>query len=126
MPKRKCSNIVASFGQNLIYYRRKKGLTQQEVADKLNLNRSTYTKYETSVSEPSLEILLKIADIFDVEPNKLLNDENPEVFNRVAEPSIIPSEKEKKLIGSLRLLDDTQKEEVLKTINKFITENNKK
>ncbi len=126
MPKRKCSNIVVSFGQNLIYYRRKKGLTQQEVADKLNLNRSTYTKYETSVSEPSLEILLKIADIFDVEPNKLLNDEIPEFNTKVAEPPIIPSDKEKKFIGDLRLLNDLQKEEILKTISKFITENNKK
>ena len=72
MPKRKCSNIVLSLGQNLIYYRKKCGLTQQQVADMLNLNRSTYTKYETSVSEPSLEILLKIANIFGVEPNDLL------------------------------------------------------
>ena len=44
----------------------------------LNLNRSTYTKYETSVSEPSLEILLKIADIFGVEPNDLLRTDSLE------------------------------------------------
>ncbi len=126
MPKRKCSNIVASFGQNLIYYRRKKGLTQQEVADKLNLNRSTYTKYETSVSEPSLEILLKIANIFDVEPSELLDQGDSEINKMVAKPKIIPSEPEKKIIGDLRLLNASQKEEILNTISKFIIENNKK
>jgi len=127
MPKRKCSSIVPSFGQNLIIYRKKSGLTQQEVADKLNLNRSTYTKYETSVSEPSLEILLKIADIFDVEPSKLLNTDAPKIdAPKVARPDIIPSESEKKTIGDLRLLNASQKEEILNTISKFIKENNKK
>lgn len=124
MPKRKCSNIVVSFGQNLIYYRKKSGLTQQQVADILNLNRSTYTKYETSVSEPSLEILLKIADIFQVQPNQLLDTD---FGTMVADPPLqITSENEKKLVKNFKLLNSTQKQEIFDTMSKFIIENSKK
>lgn len=59
--------------KNLVYYRKLSGLTQQQVADQLYLSRSTYTKYETGVSEPSLSILRKIIDLFQVDYNTLLN-----------------------------------------------------
>lgn len=128
MPKRKCSSVVKSFGQNLVYYRRKCKLTQQDVADMLNLNRSTYTKYETSVSEPSLEILLKIANIFGVDPGVLLDTEISALYgNNVADDTkVIPTESEKKFIRNLKLLNDSQKDEIFKTMSKFIIENNKK
>ena len=64
MPKRKCSNIDASVGLRMRYYRIQCGLTQQQVADALNINRTTYTKYETGVSEPSHELLGKIITQF--------------------------------------------------------------
>ena len=127
MPKRKCSSVVKSFGQNLIYYRTQCGLTQQEVADKLNLNRSTYTKYETSVSEPSLEILLKIADIFGVDPNQLLDTERTKNVADSKKTKISVNPKEEKIfVNSFRMLDSSQKKEVFNTMSKFINENGKK
>lgn len=74
MPKRKCSSVDAALGQNLAYFRKLTGLTQQEVAEKLNLNRTTYTKYETGASEPSIEVLKQLADIFEVDVATLLAD----------------------------------------------------
>lgn len=59
--------------KNLVYYRKLSGLTQQQVADQLYLSRSTYTKYENGVSEPSLSVLCKITDLFQVDYNTLLN-----------------------------------------------------
>ena len=38
MPKRKISTVDECLGRNLTYYRKLEGLTQQQVADKLNLN----------------------------------------------------------------------------------------
>ena len=80
MPKRKCSDVDLYLGSNLSYYRRLAGYTQQQVAEMLNLNRTTYTKYETGASEPSIEILKRIAETFDVEVGDLLN-ESPEEFS---------------------------------------------
>ena len=74
MPKRKCSSVDASLGQNLTYFRKLTGLTQQQVAERLNLNRTTYTKYETGASEPSIEVLKQLAEIFEVDLATLLED----------------------------------------------------
>ena len=41
MPKRKISTVDECLGRNLTYYRKLEGLTQQQVADKLNLNIAT-------------------------------------------------------------------------------------
>ena len=78
MPKRKCGSIDASLGRNLAYFRRLAGMTQQQVADELNLNRTTYTKYETGVSEPGIEMLKRIAEILNVDVASLVADEDTE------------------------------------------------
>ena len=44
--------------------RKLEGLTQQEVADELKVKKSTYCLYENGKREPSLEMLVKIANIF--------------------------------------------------------------
>ncbi len=51
---------------NLPILRRLCGFTQQGVADILNINRTTYTKYESGSSEPNLDTLIKIAQIYGV------------------------------------------------------------
>ena len=74
MPKRKISTVDETIGRNLVYYRRLEGLTQQQVAQQLSINRSTYTKYETGVSEPSISIIRQLAQLFHVTPGQLLAD----------------------------------------------------
>lgn len=39
--------------------------TQKELADKLNIRQNTYSQYENGRREPSIEILIKLAEIFD-------------------------------------------------------------
>ena len=119
MPKRKCSNVDASFGKNITDYRKLCGLTQQQVADMLNLNRTTYTKYETGVSEPSIEIMKKIASIFGVDINALF-DVHP--FEMTFADSDMPlyslSREEQELVGIYRMFSEEEREKVMK----FITE----
>lgn len=57
------SNI---FPQRLKELRQKKGLTQQEIADLVHVNRVTYTNWEKGKREPSFENLVKLADLFEV------------------------------------------------------------
>ena len=63
---------MLSFGINLRTLRVQKNLSQQDIADRLSINRTTYTKWELGVSEPSLTMLLKLAEIYDVGCNRLL------------------------------------------------------
>lgn len=65
--------MAKRFGEHLRDLRIKKGLTQQDVGDYLNINRTTYTKYETNVTQPNLEQLKKLCELFEVDYNTLLN-----------------------------------------------------
>ena len=54
------------FGKNLIELRKLNNMTQRQVAEKLGIAQPSYIRYENGKAEPSLENLVKIADIFDV------------------------------------------------------------
>lgn len=54
--------------------RKRKKWTQMDVAQKIGVDRSTYTKYETGQSEPNFDILSKLSDLFDVSIDFLLGD----------------------------------------------------
>ena len=50
-------------GQQLLYYRHKKGLTQKEVADAINIDKSTYCHYERGNRVPSTKIWMKLSNV---------------------------------------------------------------
>ncbi len=57
---------------NLKEIRISKGLKQKRVAMDLNLNPVTYNGYETGKSEPSIEMIIKLAEYFNVTTDELL------------------------------------------------------
>lgn len=70
------------YGDRLKQLRNEKKLSQQELADKLGINRSTYARYETSATQPDYETLQKLADFFDVSIDYLLGrTDNPTTSN---------------------------------------------
>lgn len=52
------------------------GFTQQEIADKLGVSRSTIGMYETGAREPDYALLEAIADLFNVDTDYLLGRTN--------------------------------------------------
>lgn len=52
--------------------RTSKKLLQKDVAALLGIDRTTYAKYESGVSEPNHETLLKLAEIFGVSTDYIL------------------------------------------------------
>ena len=54
------------FPERLKQLRQKKGLTQKDIADLVHVNRVTYTNWEKGNREPNFEMLLKLADLFEV------------------------------------------------------------
>lgn len=48
------------------------GLTQREMAEKLDISQPSYIRYENGTAEPSLEKLVKISEIFDVSVDYLV------------------------------------------------------
>lgn len=55
-----------TYGDRLKSLRTARNLSQQEVADRLSINRSTYARYELSKTQPDFETLEKLAVFYDV------------------------------------------------------------
>ena len=60
-----------TLGLNIAYYRRQKGLTQEQLEEKAGIERSRVSKTEIAWVGTSLDIIFKIADALEVEPYKL-------------------------------------------------------
>lgn len=60
------------FNKRLREIRMKCGFTQQNMSDKLEISLNAYQKYEQAERSPSLDCLVKIADIFNVSTDYLL------------------------------------------------------
>ena len=111
MPKRKIGSVDASLGRNLAFYRKLAGLTQEQVAQQLNINRTTYTKYETGDSEPSIEILRNISEILHVDIGVLLTEEPSDRYS--AEPEDLEYENFIKLRKRYMALDVKDRQALL-------------
>lgn len=60
------------FQKALIEQRKLNNLTQRQVASALKISQPSYIRYEKGQAEPSLENLVKLADLFDVSVDFLL------------------------------------------------------
>lgn len=66
------------FKDNLISLRKLNNMSQEDLADRLNISRQTLSKYETGESLPDIEKCKAIANIFDVSLDDLVNYESEE------------------------------------------------
>ena len=73
------------FTDNLIKLRQEAGLSQQSMADSLAITRATYIKLENGQKSPTLSELEKIARIFEIEINTLINQQNIDTERPVTE-----------------------------------------
>lgn len=68
---------------NLKFLRKNRRETQEQVADAIGINRSTYADYEKGKSEPSASLCIKIANYFSISVADLLISElDVHLFNR--------------------------------------------
>lgn len=61
-----------NFGENFKNIRKQCGLSQQEVADKLQIKQSSVSDWENDVSRPDYEKLIALSELYDVTLYKLL------------------------------------------------------
>ena len=67
---------MVDFGNTLKTLRLRKNLTQAQLAQKLGLTKSVISAYETGLRLPSYDVLIHIAQIFNVSTDYLLGLEN--------------------------------------------------
>jgi transcriptional regulator with XRE-family HTH domain len=62
-------------GENIKMYRQKKQFTQEELAARLHVTRQTISKWEKNYSVPDAEMLVRLAEILEVQTSQLLGTE---------------------------------------------------
>lgn len=62
------------FGDNLRKFRKNKKMSQEKLAEKMNVSRQSVSKWELSESYPEMSNILKLCDIFHCTINDLVND----------------------------------------------------
>lgn len=78
-----------TFGQRFQRLRKNAGLTQEDVATKLNITAQAVSKWENDVSAPDISVLVEISDFLGVTLNELLGKQ--------AETSLVPEQQRKSI-----------------------------
>ncbi|MDF9612858.1 helix-turn-helix transcriptional regulator [Bacillus cereus] len=94
------SNFLKLVGENIRFLRKKRGLTQEELAERINLQQAYIGGIERGERNISMLTLEKIAIGLKVSPDKILN------------------------FGNIDFLDNLQKEEVLSIITSLLHQKN--
>lgn len=94
--------------------RKEKGLSQQEVADKLSMNRVQYNRIETGKSDPTMNILQRIANVLDIDVVEFFEAKNNGTeVHTVNEPLL-------QKVRLLEELDEVQKNSICNMIDTAI------
>ncbi len=72
------NDMKETFGQRLARLRKEKGYTQEDVASKITISPQAVSKWENDNSEPDLDTLNKLADIFSCSVDELLGRDKVE------------------------------------------------
>ena len=67
-----------NLGERLFELRKGKNLTQDDVAEKLNVTRQTVSKWETNQSTPDFDKIVPLCELYEISPNELLTGEKQE------------------------------------------------
>ena len=72
---------MKSIGETIASLRKQKGMTQNELAEKMNVTDKAVSKWERDLSCPDINTISKLADILDVSVDELLQAKKKEYPN---------------------------------------------
>ena len=109
---------ISVFSARLRELRKSMHLTQEDIANALNIHRTTYTKYETGKANPDQKCLLQMAELFHVSVDHLLGrDPEPSpLCMQDGSASLTLSPAEQGLLFNFRLLTPDEQ----KTVVEFV------
>lgn len=73
---------MTKIGDRIAYLRKTKGFSQTELAKKINASREAIGKYERNEALPSVETAKKIANVFDVTLDYLVDETAAAAFDK--------------------------------------------
>lgn len=115
--------------EQLKIIRKANKFTQQGLADAIGIERSTYASYETGRNKPDAVLLSKIAKVFDVSSDFILEidttvplnvEDIPVKYKKKSGNKLVStlSKEEKNVLAKYRLLSDNKKAELVDFLEK--------
>lgn len=115
--------------EQLKIIRKANKFTQQGLADAIGIERSTYASYETGRNKPDVILLSKIAKVFDVSSDFILEidttvplnvEDIPVKYKKKSGNKLVStlSKEEKSVLAKYRLLSDNKKTELVDFLEK--------
>lgn len=90
---------MTNLANNLTFYRKKNNLTQGQLGELLHVSAQAISKWENGQAEPSLDIILKLAEIYHISTDELLSSAQAETAETVT-----AAQQEKKPSGFAKFL----------------------
>ena len=72
---------MKSIGETIANLRKQKGMTQSELAEKMNVTDKAVSKWERDLSCPDINTISKLADVLDVSVEELLKTKKQDYSN---------------------------------------------
>lgn len=108
-----------NIGNNIAVLRKKKGITQEELANELGVSAQAVSKWENNSSCPDVSLLTKIADYFGVSVDALFRTQEDDIVDLAEEKedNVKPDDKKNIVI---KIMQQNGKENVIKVPFKFV------
>ena len=87
------------FNNKLYSLRKQKGLSQEELANRLNVSRQTISKWEVGDFTPDLESLVAISSLFEISLDELVMDKAPVESGETSVKSEMASKLKEKVLA---------------------------
>ena len=102
-------SVREEISKNLLYYRKKAGLTQKQLADKIGVKNTAVSNWESGNNSIDIDTLCLVCEVFGI----TLND----IYGGYSEKSTVLSSDEMNLIATYRDISDQGKQYLLQTLN---------
>lgn len=96
-------NKIETFGEKLKFYRKAKGLTQEQLAEKIDIDTKYLARLEKDKHNPTFNIMKKLATVLDFDISKFDEKQTKDID--------IPN---KTYLKAIRILNSTKSENDLK------------
>lgn len=103
-------------GEKIRQIREQKGLLQKQVAAELDIGYTNYNKIENGAREVTVKELQKLAALFDMKVDQILNFEG-----QIPEEVTLENKSEIEQFKLIQQLDEEEKNAVLKIIDTMLT-----
>lgn len=112
------------FPEILKMLREKYGYSQKQLADVLHVSKNSVSHYELGVCMPSIDIIISIADVFDVSIDYLLGRSKANLSKRLLEKQVDKNITSGRILESILRLDKEHRNDLIKILHYIEKDNN--